>query len=147
MILSFVILLGSLIINVAFLTLAERHLLAACQRRIGPNQVGIIGILQPIFDGLKLILKEILIPLESNQFLFLLTPYFTFGLALLNWVFLPLNYPSGYLIENSTGILILLAISELGIYGIIFSGWSANSKYPFIGAIRSAAQMISYSIS
>ena len=143
---TFIILLGSLILNVAFLTLAERHLMAACQRRIGPNQVGIIGILQPIIDGLKLILKEIVIPLESNSWLFLLTPYVTFGLALLNWVFLPLNQ-NLYIIESlGGGILILIAISELGIYGIIFSGWSANSKYPFLGAIRSTAQMISYSV-
>ena len=98
-------------------------------------------------DGLKLIIKEMVIPLESNPSLFLFTPYLTFGLALLNWIFLPLNI-NVYLIESlSGGILILLAISELGIYGIIFSGWSANSKFPFLGAIRSTAQMISYSIS
>ena len=143
---TFIILLISIVVNVAFLTLAERHLMAACQRRIGPNQVGIIGILQPIMDGLKLIIKEIVIPLESSPWLFILTPYITFGLALLNWVFLPLNMDL-YIIESvSIGILILIAISELGIYGIIFSGWSANSKYPFLGAIRSTAQMISYSV-
>lgn len=143
---TLIILTGSTIMNVALLTLAERHLMAACQRRIGPNQVGIIGILQPIQDGLKLIIKEIVIPLESNSQLFILTPYITFGLALLNWIFLPLNN-NIYIIESlAGGILILIAISELGIYGIIFSGWAANSKYPFIGAIRSTAQMISYSV-
>ena len=141
------IILSYVIISVALMTLAERKVMGSMQRRIGPNQVGYLGQQQPFGDGIKLIQKETVLPLESNSFLFLFSPYLIFLLALLNWLIIPLD--SNILLSEleGGGILIIIAISELGIYGIIFSGWSANSKYPFQGALRSTAQMISYSVS
>ena len=135
------------IISVALMTLAERKIMGAMQRRIGPNQVGYLGLLQPFADGIKLILKETVLPLESNRNIFLFAPYLIFFLALFNWLILPLD--SNLILSelNGGGILIFITISELSIYGIIFSGWSANSKYPFLGSLRSTAQMISYSVS
>ena len=119
------------IISVALMTLAERKVMGAMQRRIGPNQVGYLGLLQPFADGIKLILKETVLPLESNSFIFLFAPYLIFFLALLNWLIIPLNSSLSLSELEGAGILIIIAISELGIYGVIFSGWSANSKYPF----------------
>lgn len=129
------------------MTLAERKLMAAMQRRIGPNKVGFLGLLQPLTDGIKLILKETVIPMESSHWLFLGAPFLTFYLALLNWLVLPLDQGLAISELVGGGILVLVAISELGIYGIIYSGWAANSKYPFLGSLRSTAQMISYSVS
>ena len=129
------------------MTLAERKVMGAMQRRIGPNQVGYLGLLQPFSDGIKLILKETILPLESNKNLFLAAPYLIFFLALLNWLILPLDENLILSELYGGGILIFITISELSIYGILFSGWSANSKYPFLGGLRSTAQMISYSVS
>ena len=135
------------ILSVALMTLAERKVMGAMQRRIGPNQVGYLGLLQPFSDGIKLILKETILPLESNKNLFLAAPYLIFFLALLNWLILPLDENLILSELYGGGILIFITISELSIYGILFSGWSANSKYPFLGGLRSTAQMISYSVS
>jgi NADH-ubiquinone oxidoreductase chain 1 len=120
--------------------------MASNQRRIGPNQVGYLGILQPFSDGFKLILKETILPSDSNKFIFLFAPFLLFFLSLLNWLVIPLRsdlLPTE--LTNST-ILILIAIGELEIFGVLFSGYSANSKYTFIGGLRSTSQMLSYSI-
>lgn len=119
--------------------------MGAIQRRTGPTKVGYLGILQPIIDGIKLILKESIFPTSANIFLFLLAPFIVFYLALLNWLFIPLG--EGFAVSESPGgILVLIALAELGIFGVLYAGWSANSKYPLIGSVRSTAQMISYSI-
>jgi NADH:ubiquinone oxidoreductase subunit H len=140
-----IILLG-VILSVAFITLLERKFMGAIQRRCGPTKVGLLGILQPIIDGIKLILKESILPTTANIFLFLLAPFIVFYLALSNWLFLPLTETLVVSELNNGGILILIAIGELGIFGVLYAGWAANSKYPLIGSIRSTAQMISYSI-
>jgi NADH:ubiquinone oxidoreductase subunit H len=129
------------------MTLADRKVMGAMQRRLGPNKVGYLGILQPFIDGIKLILKETILPLHSNILLFLGAPFLGFYLALLNWLILPLDQDLVLSELLGGGILIIIAISELNIYSILFSGWSANSKYPFLGSLRSTAQMISYSVS
>jgi len=116
--------------------------MGSMQRRIGPNKVGYLGVLQPFSDAFKLIFKETIIPLESSHWLFLGAPFLTLYLALLNWLVLPLGYGLAVSELVGGGLLIIIAISELSIYGVIYSGWSANSKYPMIGAIRSTAQMI-----
>jgi NADH-ubiquinone oxidoreductase chain 1 len=117
------------------------------QRRIGPNKVGYLGLLQPITDGIKLILKESVINFESNSKLFILAPFLSFYLSLLNWMFMPLDQDLSFSDLNGAGILILIAISELSIFGILYAGWAANGKYPLLGSLRSTAQMISYSVS
>ncbi len=135
-----------LILAIAYLTYAERKILAAMQRRIGPNVVGWFGLLQPFADGLKLLHKETIIPTRSNPLLFLIAPLITFGLSLSAWAVIP--FGPGKVISNiNVGVLYLFAISSLGVYGIIIAGWSSNSKYAFLGALRSAAQMVSYEIS
>ena len=135
-----------LLISVAYFTLAERKILGAIQRRRGPNVVGIYGLLQPLSDGFKLLVKEVVIPSNSNKSLFLLAPIITFFISLMGWVVIPYSKYS-FLSELNIGLLYLLATSSLGVYGIIISGWSSNSKYAFLGALRSAAQMVSYEIS
>lgn len=135
-----------LLISVAYFTLAERKILGAIQRRKGPNVIGAYGLLQPLSDGLKLLFKETIIPSSSNNFLFIASPIFTFIISLMGWIVIPYSKYS-FLIELNVGILYLLAISSLGVYGIILSGWSSNSKYAFLGALRSTAQMISYEVS
>jgi NADH-quinone oxidoreductase subunit H len=140
------ILLIGLIINVALMTLSERKIMGSKQRRIGPNKVGYQALLQPFSDGFKLILKEIIIPNYSNSFLFIFTPYLFFYLALLNWLIIPLDQGISITELIGGGILIIITISELSIYGVLYSGWSSNSKYSLIGSLRSTAQMISYSI-
>jgi len=144
--LKILIIIVPLLISVAYFTLAERKILGAIQRRRGPNVIGAYGLLQPLSDGFKLLVKETVIPSISNKFLFVLSPIITFVISLMGWAVIPFDKYSA-LSEINIGILYLLAISSLGIYGIILSGWSSNSKYAFLGALRSAAQMVSYEVS
>ena len=133
------------LLSVAFMTIVERKQLAAHQRRVGPNIVGYFGILQPFADALKLILKETVIPSQSNKVLFYLAPLSTLIFSLLGWGIIP--FGEGLTISDfSLGILYTLALSSLGVYGILFAGWSANSKYAFLGSLRSTAAMISYEL-
>ena len=135
-----------LLLFVALLTYLERKIIAAMQLRRGPNVVGPLGLFQPIADGLKLLLKEIIIPTGSNKIVFLLAPIITFVLSLIGWAVIPFDH--GVVLSNiNVGILYLFAVSSLGVYGIIMSGWASNSMYAFLGAMRSAAQMISYEVS
>ena len=139
-------LLVPLLIGVAYLTYAERKVLAAMQLRKGPNVVGPFGLLQPFADALKLLMKETVVPSGANRLLFVLAPMLTFMLSMLAWAVIPVN--EGWVIADiNVGILYLFAISSLGVYGIIIAGWASNSKYAFLGALRSAAQMVSYEVS
>jgi NADH-quinone oxidoreductase subunit H len=135
-----------LLIGVAYLTYAERKVLGAIQLRKGPNVVGPFGLAQPFADALKMLFKETIIPAGSDRSLFIIAPMITFGLAVIAWAVIPTN--DHWAIANiNVGILYLLAISSLGVYGIIIAGWASNSKYAFLGALRSAAQMVSYEVS
>uniref|UniRef100_A0A896YYY0 NADH-ubiquinone oxidoreductase chain 1 n=1 Tax=Coniophora puteana TaxID=80637 RepID=A0A896YYY0_9AGAM len=134
-----------ILLSVAFMTIIERKQLAAHQRRVGPQVVGYYGILQPFSDALKLILKETVIPNQSNKILFYLAPVSTLIFSLLGWSIIP--FGDGLtLFDFSLGIFFTLALSSLGVYGILFAGWSANSKYAFLGSLRSTAAMISYEL-
>ena len=142
----FLIIAVPLLIAVAFFTLAERKIMAAMQRRSGPHVVGFWGLLQPFADGLKLLTKQTIIPNKAQRFLFILAPVYTFALALSAWVVIP--FDMGLVVADvSLGVVYLLAISTLSVYGIIIAGWASNSKYAFLGALRAAAQMISYDVS
>ena len=134
-----------LLIAVAYFTIAERKIMGAIQRRRGPNVVGYIGLLQPLADGLKLFVKETTLPNSSNISIFLLAPSMAFILSLIGWSIIPLS-EGIFICDLNLGILYLFAISALNVYSILFAGWSSNSKYPYLGALRSAAQMISYEL-
>ena len=134
------------LIAVAYFTLAERKIMASIQRRKGPNVIGFLGLLQPLADGLKLLMKETIVPSNSNFFLFLLSPILAFSLSLINWAVIPFTENCVFS-DLNLGILYILSISSLNVYSIILAGWSSNSKYSFLGAIRSASQMISYEVS
>ena len=144
--LKILIIIIPLLISVAYFTLAERKILGAIQRRRGPNVVGVYGLLQPLSDGFKLLVKETVLPSNSNKFIFVLSPIITFVISLMGWAIIPYDKYS-MLSEVNIGVLYLFAVSSLGVYGIIMSGWSSNSKYAFLGALRSAAQMVSYEVS
>lgn len=144
--LQYVIFIIFILLTIAFFTLLERKVMSSIQRRRGPNRVGFFGVLQPFADGLKLLLKELIYTSNSNTVIFFIAPVFTFICTLTSWLLIPLS-SEHYLIDLPFSLLILLAISSLSVHGIIFSGWSSNSKYAFLGGIRSASQMISYEIS
>lgn len=159
------------LLSVAYFTIAERKIMAAIQRRKGPDVVGIWGLLQPLADGLKLLLKQLLLPTKANSFIFLFAPILLLTLSLISWSIIPFGFTDTNSINFEElaqihpklilhkglaatatanihyGLLFLLAISSLNVYGIIIAGWASNSKYAFLGALRSAAQMISYEVS
>ncbi|MGE5516130.1 MAG: NADH-quinone oxidoreductase subunit NuoH [Bacteroidota bacterium] len=135
-----------LLVAVAYLTYAERKVIGAIQLRKGPNVVGPLGLLQPLADGAKLFLKETILPTGANKVVFVVAPMMTFILALIAWAVIP--FDQGWVLADiNVGVLYLFAISSLGVYGIIMSGWASNSKYAFLGGLRSAAQMVSYEVS
>lgn len=140
------ILIVPLLISVAFFTIVERKGMGIIQRRKGPNVVGIVGLLQPFADGLKLFAKETILPSNSNSFIFFMAPILTFFLSLISWVVIPFSDQLVFA-DINVGVIYLLAVSSLSVYGIIIAGWSSNSKYSFLGALRSTAQMISYEVS
>lgn len=145
-ILKSLILIVPVLISVAFFTLLERKIMAGIQRRRGPNVVGILGVLQPFADGLKLLIKETIIPSRANKIIFLLAPILALFLSFLNYSVLPFSLYNVFA-DINLGILYIFAISSLSVYGIIMSGWSSNSRYAFLGTLRSTAQMVSYEVS
>ena len=143
--LSLIIFIGVLV-SIAFLTLIERKLISATQNRKGPNKVGFLGILQPFADALKLLSKETIFPRNARLFIFILSPIISLFFALISWAFIPFSY-SAIIADLNIGIFFILTMSILHIYGIILSGWSSNSRYSFLGSIRSTAQLVAYDIS
>jgi NADH-quinone oxidoreductase subunit H len=144
-VIKIVLIVAPLLLSVAYLTLAERKVIGAMHLRRGPNVVGPWGLLQPIADGMKLFFKETVIPTGTNRAVFILAPCVTFVLALIAWAVIPFG-PGLVLADINVGILYLFAISSLGVYGILMAGWASNSRYAFLGALRSAAQMVSYEV-
>jgi len=145
LILKTLIIIVPILLCVAYFTHIERKIMGTVQRRQGPNVVGSFGTLQAIADGLKLLVKEVILPSNSNLSIFLLTPVLTFSLSLMNWAVIPFDFHAFY-VNINVSLLYLFAISSLSIYGILLSGWASNSKYSFLGSIRSVAQMISYEV-
>jgi NADH-quinone oxidoreductase subunit H len=145
-ILKSLIIIVPVLISVAFFTLLERKIMAGIQRRRGPNVVGLLGVLQPFADGLKLLIKETIIPSRANKVIFLLAPILALFLSFLNYSVLPFSLFNVFA-DINLGILYIFAISSLSVYGIIMSGWSSNSRYAFLGTLRSTAQMVSYEVS
>jgi NADH-quinone oxidoreductase subunit H len=145
-VIQILIVLVPLLIAVAYLTYAERKVIAAMQLRQGPMVVGPMGLWQPLADGLKMFVKETVIPTGANKVVFIMAPMVTFVLATIGWAVIPFG-PGLVISDMNVGILYLFAISSLGVYGIIMAGWASNSRYAFLGALRSAAQMVSYEIS
>ena len=135
-----------LLLFIAYLTYFERKVIGAIQLRKGPNVVGPFGLFQPIADGIKLLTKETIFPENSNKLIFILSPILTFTLALIGWAVIPIDYKI-VLADINVGVMYIFAVSSLGVYGIIMAGWASNSRYAFLGALRSAAQMISYEVS
>lgn len=140
-----VLIVAPLMLGVAYLTLAERKVIGYMQVRIGPNRVGPWGLIQPIADGLKLLLKEIIVPSKSNKGIFLIAPMLAIAPALAAWAVIPFT-DTLVLANIDASLLYIMAITSIGVYGVILSGWASNSKYAFLGAMRSAAQMVSYEI-
>lgn len=140
-----VVVMLTVIICVAFLTLAERKIIGYMQNRIGPNRVGPRGLLQPFADVIKLLIKEVLVPGKSNRFLFVIAPLLTLVPALATWAVIPL-FPGFAIADINAGLLYVLALTSLGVYGVILAGWATNSKYALLGAMRSAAQIVAYEI-
>lgn len=140
------IIIGGLLVAVAYYTYAERKVMGAMQRRQGPMTVGPFGLLQPIADGLKLFSKETIIPEQAHRVVFLLAPMMLFALSLVAWAVIP--FDKGWVLANiNVGVLYLVAISSMGVYGVIMAGWASNSRYAFLGSLRSASQMVSYEVS
>ncbi len=144
--LCFLILVVPILISVAYLTLAERKIMGSMQQRKGPNVIGFLGLLQPLADGLKLLIKETVIPTNANTFSFIFAPVLTLFLSLFGWSLIPFSSNSFY-VDIDLSLLFIFAVSSLGVYGIILSGWSSNSRYAFFGSLRSASQMVSYEVS
>lgn len=135
-----------LLISIAYFTLLERKIMGSVHRRVGPNVVGVYGLLQPLSDGLKLFLKETVVPSTSNKVIYLVSPVITFTISLMAWAVIPYDN-FAVLADLNIGALYIFAVSSLGVYGVVLSGWSSNSKYAFLGGLRSTAQMISYEVS
>ena len=144
--LSSLLFLVMVLVCIAYFTLLERKILGGIQRRRGPNYYGFFGVLQPLADAIKLASKDVVLPLRVNIFLFLFTPVFTFFISLITWTVLPFGVNVG-IVDIRYSILFIIAVSSLGAYGVIFSGWSSNSKYSYLGSIRAISQIISYELS
>ena len=144
--LKFLAIVIPLLISVAYFTIAERKLMGSIQRRRGPNVIGFLGLLQPLADGLKLFVKETVFPSDSDFKMFLFAPIISFVLSLIGWAVIPLA-ETVVISDLNLGVLYLFSVSSLSVYGLIMAGWSSNSKYSFLGSLRSAAQMISYEVS